>query len=624
MNNLSSKEKLQYIITQSISLAPQTTYESLRVYKKFFGADKFFQYSAKEFTQNSPLVSLICLNCLDTEVDEFLSRQLYSNLEIVKTTSKDSITDIIRYISSTNSKYLCFYEPHHYYDSSKIFEMVFFHEKLPSTDLVITPRNFIDSAGTVIASSESLYSDKLMESFIDGSLLLQYSFNENQNLFGNLSTLMVSVQYAKNISFDISEDQMTLAGLLSFFYHFLIGGQIRIMDMPLVSTILQPYKENDYSKEICQKLISSFASKYSLTVSSGAEQPFFPSPLQHISNEITFFYTDLGEYYNLEPIAIEAAKRGYHTFFTQNIRQKAEIGVYCQHICYPENSKFSVILLHDLAQGHNRWPNIWHLEHWNNFDIGIVPGTLWSSLWSQCACQYYANPRFGVYELGYPKSDLINSLPQKNIQELRAKLNLKYDFSILYAPSWENDGKEDDFIRSLSSLKANLIIKQASWPEQYPHIIKNIRQMRAMHENKYDNVYYIEPEESIITALQLCDMVVSDESNVMIEAIMFRKPSIAVTDWLIPDTYPSRPASVPMDCVVKCHKAELRKYTEKLISTPSFYCSILEKGAPYFSNQGHVCKDIMDAIEYFTNKHTECSFLSKKVTPKYATCSLWN
>lgn len=54
--------------------------------------------------------------------------------------------------------------------------------------------------------------------------------------------------------------------------------------------------------------------------------------------------------------------------FTRDIFAPAEIGVYCQHVCHPENSRFSVILLHDLAQGHK--PNIWEYEPWNKFDIG--------------------------------------------------------------------------------------------------------------------------------------------------------------------------------------------------------------------------------------------------------------
>ena len=70
------------------------------------------------------------------------------------------------------------------------------------------------------------------------------------------------------------------------------------------------------------------------------------------------------------------------------------------------------------------------------------------------------------------------------MKTIKEKLNLKYDISILYAPSWENDGKEDDFIKALSSLNVNLLIKQADWSEVYSNITENIRQMRELHEGK--------------------------------------------------------------------------------------------------------------------------------------------
>ena len=149
---------------------------------------------------------------------------------------------------------------------------------------------------------------------------------------------------------------------------------------------------------------------------------------------------------------------------------------------------------------------------------------------------------------------------------LKEKFNLKYDFSVLYAPSWEYAGKEDDFIKAVAPLKVNMLIKQCHWSEDYREIIDNIEEMRALHESKYDNLYYIEPEESIMTALEMCDMVVSDESSVMSEAVMFDKPSIAVTDWLIPDTQPARFSCVPMDYVLKCKSTELREQVNNFLN----------------------------------------------------------
>ena len=118
------------------------------------------------------------LNCSNNDIDEFLSRQLYANLEIVSTTYEDSFVDITNYISSTQSKYICFYEPNHYYESSKIFDMVYTLERHQSVDILITARKFIDSEGTVIAPSEPLYCELENNNVINGTLLLQYSINE--------------------------------------------------------------------------------------------------------------------------------------------------------------------------------------------------------------------------------------------------------------------------------------------------------------------------------------------------------------------------------------------------------------------------------------------------------------
>lgn len=641
MDTSSLKKEMQSSIAQSaVYLPPQMVFNGLNTYRLIFGCDDFFQEYALAFSRKGPLISLICLNCADDYVDEFLSRQLYSNLEVVRTAPDDSFSDIIQYIASSDSKYLCFCEPNYLYDSSRVFDMVSSFEQLSSVDLIISPRNFMDPLGNVIAFDGLPASNSEADCSFNGRLLLQDSINQNVNMYGSLSTLMAATQYAKKVfcasekNHAIFNTSINAVNSLAFLFHLLLNGRGRRMYVPtsIASAVLQPFQDETSIQKAYEDFAVSFASQNEIALSPNWNRNAPPISYSSIRKEITFFYTDMGEYYNLKPIADAASRRGYQTDFTQNITQKAEIGIYCQHGGYPENSRFSAILLHDLAQRHDCWPNIWTMEHWNNYDLGIVPGRFWASLWKQSACFYYANPRRGTYEFGYPKSDLVGSVPLKSrAEELRQQLRLPYDISILYAPSWENDGKEEDFVRSLASLKANLLIKQAQWPPQYQSIINNIRQMRAMHEGKYDNVYYIEPTESIMTALELCDIVVSEESSVMAEALMFHKPSIAVTDWLMPDGDSTRPANMPVDYIVKCTKEELREYVEKFCSNPSCYDATLQKGDCIFSNQGHVCDDILDAIEYYafgkstaSGKKTDCGFFSKKLASKYTICSMWN
>lgn len=535
--------------------------------------------------------------------------------------------EFLNCLPSIESEYFCFYDSKHHYEKNRIAILLSVVAKITSVNGIIHTRNFIDNSDTVLAHPDYMYKEILDNKIFNGAELLHYSAMNNINLYGDLSTVFLSTAYVKQLSFahlDVTDSMQSLA----FLYQLLWSTKIAYTYLPLSSSTVVEYLDaaqsiSDYVNFLKLYYSENDISRISDTLTDFTTAEHFVS----CKKEITFFYTDMGEYYNLKPIADMAESRGYKTVFTKDIHQNAEIGVYCQHICYPENSKFSLILLHDLAQGHDRWPSFWELERWNKFDIGIVPGQFWADLWSKCACQYYANPRCGTYQLGYPKSDLASSCAlSKRANLLIEQLHLKYDFSILYAPSWENDGKEDDFVKSLSSLKVNLLIKQAHWNEKYSNIIQNIKEMRNLHERKFDNVYYIEPEESIMTALAMCNLVVSDESSVMAEALMFNIPSIAVTDWLIPDTTPSRYASVPMDYVIKCKKSDLQDCVQRFLSSPNDYNSILENGRLLFSNAEHCCSDILDAIEYYTALDSNASkdFLSKRLSSKYSICSMWN
>ena len=334
--------------------------------------------------------------------------------------------------------------------------------------------------------------------------------------------------------------------------------------------------------------------------------------------DITFFYTDMGEYFNLKPLADFADSSGHKVHFTRDIKEKAKVGVYCQHHTYPENSDFSVILLHDMAQGHNRWPNFWYAEPWDKYDLGITPGSLFSSLYKKTGNNYYSNPTYGVYEFGYPKSDIIYDKGlDERAKNFKKKLGFKYDYTVLYAVSWEYFDKEDDFVRAVASLPVNMLIKQSDWSDDYMAIKDSIKKMRSMHEGKYDNIYYLEPEESILTALKMCDMVVSDESSVMLEALMFNKPSVGVTDWMIPDTDPPRPSSIPLDYCFRIKKVELREYVERMSKGLIDFGKYIDFGDTIFANKGHVCEDIMNAIEYYTGVSDNDELMSKRILPDY-------
>ena len=627
MNTLSPKDEMIQLIQQCILAKDfMSAAKCLEIYKQSFGADNFFSSCQISITPVT-VIYILSEDELKPDLTDIISTDIHVNLSVIYIHEKNLMEEFLNRLPSIESEYFCFYDSKHHYEKNRIAILLSVVTKITSVNGIIHARNFIDNSDTVLAHPDYMYKEILDKKIFNGAELLHYSALNNINLYGDLSTVFLSTAYVKQLSFahlDVTNSMQSLA----FLYQLLWSTKIAYTYLPLSSSTVVEYLDaaqsiSDYVNFLKLYYSENDISRISETLTDFITAEHFVS----CKKEITFFYTDMGEYYNLKPIADMAESRGYKTVFTKDIHQNAEIGVYCQHICYPENSKFSLILLHDLAQGHDRWPSFWELERWNKFDIGIVPGQFWADLWSKCACQYYANPRCGTYQLGYPKSDLASLCAlSKRANLLKEQLHLKYDFSILYAPSWENDGKEDDFVKALSSLKVNLLIKQAHWNEKYSNIIQNIKEMRNLHERKFDNVYYIEPEESIMTALAMCNLVVSDESSVMAEALMFNIPSIAVTDWLIPDTTPSRYASVPMDYVIKCKKSDLQDCVQRFLSSPKDYNSILENGRLLFSNAGHCCSDILDAIEYYTAPDSNVSndFLSKRLSSKYSICSMWN
>ena len=318
---------------------------------------------------------------------------------------------------------------------------------------------------------------------------------------------------------------------------------------------------------------------------------------------ITFFYSDKVEEQTLQPVAQEALGRGYGVRFSDNLFAKADIGFYCQHQCFPQFSNFSAIFLHDLAQAHNRWPNIWQGEPWNGFDLGILPGKTWSERWQQAAHHHYAHPRHGVFELGWPKADHLFARDQDNKtahvgQQLRQQLGLKYPLTVLYAPSWENDGKQDSFVRSLCSLPVNLLLKQAPWSQEYPQVLQAIAEMNAIHATMGKNIHIVHPEVNIFDCMAVADVIVSEESSVLTEGLLMRVPGVSVSDWTIPDCQPPRFSSVPYDYVWKTPLSGLRSLVEEMLANlASYQGRIIHHAELHFSCQGQSSRLIIDLLD---------------------------
>lgn len=583
-----------------------------------------------------PKVTLIFLDCDKEEIDRKKEHYFYESIEYKSISiKKDGINGVFKEILASDSPYICFGESGKISKGDKITKMVEYLDEHVENGSVMCLNEYRDEIG-FITETEEVWQRFFEENHvIDGTKLLRLSLLQGMNYCGNLENYMIrrdtyinKMFLMNNILPDKNEEKLMLL------FECLFGINIGIINEALVinheQTLDRGKVQENY--EIYQKLRLKILDNFNELNRERRELPALYreynnekvySSFKDSAKEITFFYSDLAEYYNLEPVAIEARRRGYQVEMTSDINKAVKIGIYCSHVGLLRNkgyhAEFSVILLHDMTQGEANWPNLWNYEPWYEFDLGILPGKQWANRWKRCSGFYYSHPKYGVYELGYPKGDYANSKEVlERAENLRKSFGFKYRYSILYAPSWEYEGKEDDFVKACSELEVNLLIKQMEGAEE---INKNIDEMRKLHEGRFDNLYYIDSNENILSALALCDLVVSDESSVMTEALLFGKPSIAVIDWLIP-TEPVRQSAVPFDYVYKCEKAKLREMVKWLVDK-------IETGEEktcedVFSNIGSSSSDIMDLIEYYTGEKVTCDCLQKEIEPIYQLHGLWD
>ncbi len=636
-----SKEQIVQDITKLIEL------------KMYDEANKYIELAKRSTTDEQEIlklvkmlpqkkISMICINCDDNYIDKVLSESSYRNIEIVKSNwEEDSFEDLLTYINDTDSTYISFLEPNQYISTERNLIMSDYLECNMDADVCIAGRNITDKNKDITYNPNIDVKGLFGKNLYNGKEILELCINKNMNTYGSLSTIMLRTSAVKRemLNLNILYDVKYINSLV-LNYLLIYNKKIKFIEKEIVSIEFENFDENVLKREYeeYQRYLSYLLSENLLDITEkdlkNILSPFYNElflresdtrKVHGLKKEITFFYTDKGEYYNLEPIEKEARERGYETKFTGDRTEQAEIGVYCQHRNYPENSKFSLVLLHDMAQGNEYWPDIWKGERWDGFDIGILPGNEWAERWNTCTMFEHVFPRKGTFMFGYPKSDYVGREDIKaRAKKLKEQLGFKYDYTVLYAPSWENDYKEDDFINSISDLKVNLLIKQAHWPERFQFVIDNINEMKALHEGKYDNLYYLEPEENILVALEMCQLVISDESSVMTEAMMFGVPSISVVDWLVPETPTSKRFSCfLLEYVYHCKKAELRECVINIKEKKKLSINIEDERDKFFYNAGNCSKSIMDAVDYYINVSESNEFLKYRIKPKYMPVCLW-
>jgi len=265
---------------------------------------------------------------------------------------------------------------------------------------------------------------------------------------------------------------------------------------------------------------------------------------------ITLHWCNPEDVQALLPLEDEARRRGHRVEMRGQGDPPGDLSVYLHGHERHDGPTLSALLLHDVGQGF--WPednrlddNHWRYEPWASFDLALVPGPSWVRAWREHSVLPEARPRVGVVAVGWPRADRLfdpSSHYDDEVAALRRELDLPDRPTILFVPSWETDGF--DYVRrfhaGLADLDVNLVGKYCLG---YPDLPESL----APELPRYRR---IEPSVRFLTCLGLADVVVSEESSCLGEALLLDVPPVSVTDWDVPAlphlNLPQRPCDPPV------------------------------------------------------------------------------
>ncbi len=270
---------------------------------------------------------------------------------------------------------------------------------------------------------------------------------------------------------------------------------------------------------------------------------------------MTFYSTDNAELASLSNVRREFERRGFTVLQSDNLSQKSEIGIYSIHanhfydfnlgVLGKPNSIFSVSMLHDFGQDNGEQHNYFRNDTWEIFDFGLVLNETWGQFLKSAISSGVKGPVHGFTIGGYPKSD------DWFINADSAGISSKVEWpnaekvKILLACSWQNREHLTMAINSIDQSKYQIVSKAFDYETNFTAMIDSPWEdvfLAQREEGRLLNSFYglhpeimaLPPETNIFDAIEFCDVVVSNGSNVMFESILLLKPAICVTDWSQP------------------------------------------------------------------------------------------
>tara|TARA_B110000971_G_scaffold132986_1_gene136111 strand:+ start:770 stop:1912 length:1143 start_codon:yes stop_codon:yes gene_type:complete len=350
-----------------------------------------------------------------------------------------------------------------------------------------------------------------------------------------------------------------------------------------------------------------------------------------IKKKITFFYTDDHELHLCKSLSFFAKENGFNYEFTSDLKKKSFIGFYCQDSKWIKevNSDLSFITIGGSDQGKLVWPNLWSKEPWDRFDVGFLPGISWKKKWESSSWDPYSRPKLSMNVIGWPKTELIynnRNKFEKIGKNIKKKINFSKNKTIIYAPCFEIEGKSIFLTNIVKELGCNLIIKHHGWAQKhqikkYIDVRKNINVSNAFAKKTLKSkVYIVDPSENIMNYYDQADLLITDESSVVYESLLFNLPSLCVKDWKMATNNVNLPRPVSIDSSVSftCSSKKLKyKIKDVFQNTKSYKKKILKKKFLHFSYLENSSQNFYELLNDTINLKSSRFEIKPKFTKNY-------
>lgn len=293
----------------------------------------------------------------------------------------------------------------------------------------------------------------------------------------------------------------------------------------------------------------------------------------------------------VEPIATEAEGRGHNVRFSRDTTESAEVGIYTQHThkIPAVNADLSVISFHGIDQGYHSLSS----ENWSRFDVGLLPSEVAAKNWQQDSARPTVRPNIGVFTVGWPKSDLVfRDEFDEEVQRLTEKYGIMGGKTTIYAPTVENDGKIHQYVDAARDVADSILVKHA------PYESKDRLDILYEEYEDDDKVKIFDPSEPIFPALATADVLVSDESSVLQEAILTETIPISVTDWPMRNRERTYPGVQLPDFAYQTECANLKSTLQNVFDQyEKRRSNVISQRDSHYANLGESSKIVVDLLE---------------------------